>query len=88
MRALVINKEDLVAVALTELKKGEAVSLFGSTVTLLDDIPRGHKFALCDIKKGEDIIKYGCPIGHAKEDIYKGQHVHTQNVCTLSLIHI
>ena len=82
MRALVINKEDLVAVALTELKKGEAVSLFGSTVTLLDDIPRGHKFALCDIKKGEDIIKYGCPIGHAKEDIYKGQHVHTQNVCT------
>ena len=56
MRALVINKEDLVAVALTELKKGEAVSLFGSTVTLLDDIPRGHKFALCDIRKARILL--------------------------------
>ena len=45
----------------------------------LDD---GHKYALCDIKKGEDIIKYGNPIGHATEDIKKGEHVHVHNVKT------
>ena len=45
----------------------------------LDD---GHKYALCDIKCGEDIIKYGNPIGHAICDIKKGEHVHTHNVKT------
>lgn len=42
----------------------------------------GHKYALVDIKKGENIIKYGNPIGHATEDIKKGEHVHTHNVKT------
>lgn len=45
----------------------------------LDD---GHKYALRDIKSGEDIIKYGNPIGHAICDINKGEHVHTHNVKT------
>ena len=42
----------------------------------------GHKYALRDIKKGEDVIKYGNPIGHATEDIKAGEHVHTHNVKT------
>ena len=42
----------------------------------------GHKYALRDIKKGEYIIKYGNPIGHAIEDIKAGEHVHTHNVKT------
>ena len=43
----------------------------------------GHKYALSDIKKGENIIKYGYPIGHATCDIKKGEHVHTHNVKTM-----
>lgn len=42
----------------------------------------GHKIALSDIKKGENVIKYGYPIGHATEDIAAGEHVHTHNVKT------
>ena len=42
----------------------------------------GHKYALSDIKKGENIIKYANPIGHATEDIKKGEHVHTHNMKT------
>ena len=42
----------------------------------------GHKYALRDIAAGEDIIKYGNPIGHATVDIKKGEHVHTHNVKT------
>ena len=45
----------------------------------LDD---GHKYALCDIKSGENIIKYGNPIGHATADIKKGEHIHTHNMKT------
>lgn len=42
----------------------------------------GHKYALRDIAEGENIIKYGNPIGHAICDIKKGEHVHTHNVKT------
>lgn len=42
----------------------------------------GHKYALFDIKKGENIIKYGSPIGHATEDIKRAEHVHTHNLKT------
>ncbi len=46
------------------------------------NLENGHKYALCDIKKGENIIKYGSPIGHATKDIKKGEHIHTHNVKT------
>jgi len=46
------------------------------------DLNTGHKIALCDIKKGENVIKYGYPIGHATEDIKAGDSVHTHNVKT------
>lgn len=42
----------------------------------------GHKYALRDIKAGENVIKYGNPIGHAIVDIKKGEHVHTHNMKT------
>ena len=42
----------------------------------------GHKYAAQDIKAGENIIKYGNPIGHATCDIKAGEHVHTHNVKT------
>lgn len=42
----------------------------------------GHKYAFRDIYKGENIIKYGQPIGHAVCNIKKGEHVHTHNIHT------
>ena len=42
----------------------------------------GHKYALVPIKAGENVIKYGSPIGHATEDIGAGAHVHTHNLKT------
>lgn len=46
------------------------------------NLDNGHKYALCDIKSGENIIKYGNPIGHATCDIKTGDHVHTHNMKT------
>ena len=42
----------------------------------------GHKYALRDIAEGENVIKYGMPIGHAVRAIAKGEHVHVHNVKT------
>lgn len=77
-KTLIINKTDNVAVALTDLKKGEV----HNGVTLLEDIPCAHKFALIDICENENVIKYGYPIGHAIKNILKGSHVHVQNTKT------
>lgn len=46
------------------------------------NLENGHKYAIRPIKKGENVIKYGNPIGHATEDIAVGDHVHTHNVAT------
>ncbi len=73
-----INPKDNVAVALCDLPKG--ANCLG--VTLLQDITKGHKFALVDISKGQNVIKYGAPIGAATADIATGAHVHTHNMAT------
>ena len=78
-----ITERDMVAVALKPLKAGETVSCGDTEVTLLDDLPMGHKTALRDIRAGEAVIKYGFPIGEATQDIARGQHVHTHNLRTL-----
>ena len=70
----IINPIDNVAVALHSLKSGEC----GAT----QDIPAGHKMALRSIGRGENVIKYGYPIGHATCDILPGQWVHVHNVHT------
>ncbi len=77
-----INQNDNVAVALRPLNKGEVLQTAEIAVTLMEDIPQGHKFALREIKSGEEVVKYGFRIGFAKEDIQPGQWVHVHNVKT------
>lgn len=77
-----INPLDDVAVALCPLKKDETFDVQGIEVTLLEDIPQGHKFALKDIKENDEVVKYGYPIGYAKCAIKKGSHIHTHNLKT------
>lgn len=45
-------------------------------------LDNGHKYALRDIAEGENVIKYGFPIGIAECDIKKGEHVHSHNLKT------
>ncbi len=78
-----ITDKDMVAVALQPLEAGSTVSYGAGEVSLLGDLPMGHKVALRDIKKGEPVIKYGFPIGEATKDIPQGAHVHTHNLHTL-----
>ena len=77
-----IQKEDTVAVALKPLEKGKVIEIDGKKVELKEEIPQGHKFALCTIGAGEQVIKYGNSIGIAKEEIPSGAWVHIHNVKT------
>lgn len=82
MQALQINKQDNVAVALKNLVKNDHIKINCEEIILTDDLDFGHKFAIRTIREGEDIIKYGFPIGKATSDIAKGAHVHTHNTKT------
>ncbi|MGN1009191.1 MAG: UxaA family hydrolase [Butyricicoccus sp.] len=79
---ILVHDGDDAAVALADLKAGETYTVAGQTVTLRDDIPFGHKAALRAIKAGENVIKYGNPLGHATQDIQVGDHIHTHNMAT------
>jgi altronate hydrolase len=79
---ILIDKKDNVAVALTDLSKNTTVEINGKNIELKDDIQRAHKFAIADIKKDENIIKYAYPIGHAISDISIGEHVNEKNIKT------
>lgn len=77
-----INPADNVAVAINPLKVGQEVEVDGLVFCLVSDIPAGHKFALKDIKEGENVIKYGFPIGHAKHDISLGAFLDDHDIKT------
>ena len=73
-----ISPLDNVAVALHPVAKGEEFA----GVAAAEDIPQGHKMALRPIANGENVIKYGFPIGHAIQDIAPGAWVHVHNTKT------
>ena len=81
-QAIHISPIDNVVVALHPIAKGTLVEVDGLSVTALEDIPQGHKMAVKPIKNGENVIKYGFPIGHATADAEPGTWMHTHNVHT------
>ena len=74
-----IDPRDDVAVALRPVLAGEAIA---EGVTAAVDIAAGHKVALHPIAAGEEVRKYGWPIGRARTAISAGEHVHTHNLVT------
>lgn len=76
--SVIINKSDSVAVAALPLSRGKTA--LGTK--LLEDIPAGHKFAVRDIQKEEEVIKYGKRIGIATQNIKSGEQVHLHNLKT------
>lgn len=81
-RFLKINPADNVAVALDALKAGEKIIADGQEIILQENIDNGHKFALCVLKAGENVMKYGYPIGHTTAEVPAGAWIHTHNLKT------
>lgn len=81
---VIAHENDTVATTVKNLKKGDLVDfdMFGEqkSIKLNHDIPFGHKFAIENIGKDEDVFKYGESIGLATEDIKVGDYVHVHNL--------
>lgn len=77
-----INPADSVVVCLRPFNKGEQINVDGKDITLAQDTPAGHKVLINDTAKGENIIKYGYPIGHAMDNLKAGEWVNENNLKT------
>ena len=79
---LKINPADSVVVCLQPKKKGDVIDIDGLSVIVNQDTPAGHKILIRDVHEGDDIIKYGYPIGHARQDLKAGDWVNENNLKT------
>ena len=79
---LKINPADSVVVCLQPKKKGDIIEIDGKQIVVNQDTPAGHKVLIKDAKEGEDIIKYGYPIGHALQNLKAGDWVNENNLKT------
>ena len=79
---LQINKGDNVVVCLRPINAGEEIKIGNHAVLALRNTPAGHKILLCDTPKNKPIIKYGYPIGRAKENLKAGEWVNENNIQT------
>jgi len=85
--AVMLYEADNVATALRELAEGEEVRVRVGERTLTmrvrQPIAFGHKLAVADIRRGDEVRKYAEVIGRATQDIQAGTHVHIHNVESL-----
>lgn len=78
---LKINANDNVAVVLADvLTAGDVVELDGQRVVVQQEVARGHKVALVDMGAGQQVVKYGYPIGHLTQAVKAGEWIHTHNL--------
>lgn len=84
---LVHHEGDSVAVAMMDLEPGEVHGAVmkgggrnGITCVLRDRVPLGHKFALVELAEGDQILKYGVPVGVAEQPVRSGEYVHVHNM--------
>lgn len=82
--AILIDPEDNIAVAIDNLKKGQTAIVkgvdFSEKISLIQDIPFGHKLALTALQEDKEVIKYGEVIGVTMRNIEKGEYVHDHNI--------
>src|SRR3954447_10690321 len=59
------------------LTKGVVVA---EGITVIEDIPMGHKVALADMPTGTPVIRYGQIIGYTNTDISRGSWLNETNI--------
>lgn len=77
---ILLNPADNIAVLKRDAEAGRIEAVGNTTVRLTETLGMGHKVAVRPIAKGEDVLKYGFPIGVARVDIAPGAHVHLHNL--------
>jgi len=82
-RAIVIHAADNVATLIDPARPGDKCHLQGavdSMISIVSDVPYGHKVAIRALQAGEPVMKYNKPIGIVTSDVAVGEHIHVHNM--------
>ena len=74
------SEKDNLVTCVRELKAGEHVLVDGREIEVKEDIPKFHKLAVAEIRRGEAVYKYGEVMGVASRDIHVGEWAHIHNI--------
>lgn len=80
VKAITIHPSDNLGIALSDLNKGERVTIGEHVTELKHNIEAKHKFALDDFEAGTELFMYGLVVGTAQEKITRGEAITTNNV--------
>ena len=74
------SERDNLVTCVKAMRAGERVLVDGREIEVRDEIPKFHKLAIAEIKKGEAVYKYGEVMGVASRDIHIGEWAHIHNI--------
>ena len=84
INSLLMIHSDNVVTCVAPVAAGEVVSYLDGdslkSITVQEDIPFCHKIALCNLKKGDVVLKYGEMIGRTMCPIEAGHWVSDKNI--------
>lgn len=79
-RVLQLDSRDNVLIALSDLKRGDAIKFADKTHTLASDVPAKHKFATASLSPGDEVVMYGVLVGKAVKPIARGELLTVGNI--------
>ncbi|MDH7973900.1 UxaA family hydrolase [Sphingomonas sp. AR_OL41] len=77
---VLIHPDDNVLVCCRPCRIGEPVEIDRTAMILGEPIGVGHKIARCALLPGDQVIKYGLPIGSVTQAVAAARHVHGHNM--------
>ena len=79
-KLMLLHPDDNVLVCIAPIAAGESLAIDHAELRAAQDVGVGHKVARSPIAPGENILKYGAPIGSATRAIATGEWVHVHNM--------
>ncbi len=77
---LQVHHSDNIIVALTNLEKGEEISLNGEVIKIKERIPQKHKFARTAMSEGDKLVMYGVEVGRLLQNVEAGDLISKEKV--------
>jgi (2R)-sulfolactate sulfo-lyase subunit alpha len=80
MSLILLHPDDNVLVLAASIHAGDALAIDGAALIATADVEVGHKLARRALQVGEQVFKYGAPIGSMTAPASRGEHVHLHNM--------
>ena len=79
-KLILLHEADNVLVCIAPVSAGDRVTIDGRELALPQNVAVGHKVARHALRPGDNVLKYGAPIGSMTSAAQPGEWVHMHNM--------